>query len=49
MSGVSKVDTDPKNHTATVTFNAEKVTVEAMTKALAEGGFPLAGEPQLIK
>jgi len=49
ISGVSKVDTDSENHTATVTFDSEKTTVEAIKKALAGGGFPVEGEPKLLK
>lgn len=49
MSGVSKVETDPQNHTAIVTFNDEKVTVDALKKALSDGGFTPAGEPQFTK
>ena len=49
ISGVSQVDTDAVNHTATVTFDSEKTTVEAIKKALAGGGFPVEGEPQFRK
>ena len=49
ISGVAQFDTDTKNHTATVTFDAEKTTVEAIQKALADGGFPVKGEPQFRK
>jgi copper chaperone CopZ len=44
-----KVDTDPVNHTATVTFNDEKTNIETIKKALADGGFPVKGKPQLLK
>ena len=49
MSGVSKVDTDVEKHTATVTFDSEKITVEEIKKALADGGFPVEGEPAFLK
>jgi hypothetical protein len=32
-----------------VTFDSEKTTVEAIKKALASGGFPVEGEPKLLK
>ncbi len=44
IKGISKFDTDPENHTATVTFDNEKTNVEKMKKALADGGFPVEGE-----
>ena len=49
MSGVSKVDTDTEKHTATVTFDSEKITVDGIKKALAAGGFPVEGEPTFLK
>jgi copper chaperone CopZ len=49
MSGVSKVDTDSENHTATLIFDSEKTTVEVIKKALAGGGFPVEGEPTFLK
>ena len=49
IDGVSKVDTDPKNHTAIVTFTNEKTNVETIKKSLADGGFPIEGEPQFLK
>ena len=49
ISGVSKVDTDTEKHTATVTFDSEKTTMEAINKALADGGFPVEGEPTFLK
>ena len=49
INGVSKVDTDPINHKAIVTFDSEKTSVEKMKKALADGGFPVEGEPQFLK
>lgn len=49
INAVSKVDTDPKNHTAIVTFDNEETNIEAMKKALADGGFPVEGEPQFLK
>ena len=36
-------------NTAIVTFDNEKTNIEAMKKALADGGFPVEGEPQIIK
>jgi copper chaperone CopZ len=49
INGVLNVDTDPANHTATVTFNVKKTDVEALKKALDDGGFPVEGEPRLLK
>ena len=49
ISGVSKVDTDSEKHTATMTFDSEKTTVEAIKKALTDGGFPVEGEPTYLK
>jgi copper chaperone CopZ len=49
INGVLEVDTDPANHTATVTFNEKKTTVEAIIQALVDGGFPIEGEPQFLK
>ena len=49
IDGVSKVATDPEKHTATVTFDDTKSNLEAITKALADGGFPIEGEPEIIK
>ena len=48
INGVSKVDTDPEKHTATVTFDTKKTSVEAVKKALADGEFPVEGEPEFI-
>ena len=41
--------TDPEKQTATVTFDDKKSNLEAMKKALADGGFPVEGEPEIIK
>ena len=49
IDGVSKVATDPENHTATVTFDDKKSNLEAIKKALTDGGFPVEGEPEIIK
>jgi len=49
INGVLEVETDPANHTATVTFNVKKTNVEAIKKALADGGYPVDGETQLLK
>ena len=49
INGVAQVATDPANHTATVTFDTTKTTVDAIKKALADGDFPAEGEPQIIK
>ena len=49
IDGVLKVDTDPANHTATVTFDVKKTDVEAMKKALAKGEFPVEGEPEFLQ
>ena len=49
INGVLEIDTDPKNHTATVTFNQKKTSIEAIKKALSDGGFPVEGEPQILK
>jgi copper chaperone CopZ len=43
------VETNFKKHTATVTFDAEKTNVEALTEALAEGNFPVKGEPEFLE
>jgi len=32
-----------------VTFDVKKTTIEAIIKALADGGFPVEGEPQVLK
>ena len=49
IDGVSNVDTDPANHTTTVTFDNEKTNLETIKKALADGGFPVKGDPKIIK
>ena len=49
IDGVSKVATDQEKHTATVTFDDKKSSLEAIKKALADGGFPIEGEPEIIK
>ena len=49
IDGVSKAATDPEKHTATVTFDDTKSTLEAIKKALADGGFPVEGAPEIIK
>ena len=50
INGVAQVATDPDNHTATVTFDTKKTTLDAIKKkALADGDFPVEGEPQIIK
>jgi len=49
INGVLNVDTGPANHTATVTFNVKKTDVEALKKALDDGGFPVEGEPRFLK
>jgi len=43
------VETDFQNHTATVTFDEEKTSVDALVKALAEGKYPIQGEPEFVK
>jgi len=43
------VATDPENHTATVTFDTKKSNPEDIKKALADGGFPVEGEPETIE
>ena len=49
IDGVSKVVTDPEKHTATVRFDDSKSNPAAIKKALADGGFPVEGEPEIIK
>ena len=49
IDGVSKVATDPKNHTATVSFDDKKSNLEVIKKALTDGGFPIEGEAKIIK
>lgn len=49
IDGVLKVATDPEKHTATVTFDDTKSNLEAIKKALADGGFPVEGETEIIK
>ena len=49
INGVLEIDTDPVNHTATVTFNEKRTNVEAIIKALTDGGYPVEGEPQFLK
>ena len=49
INGVLEIDTDPANHTATVTFNQKKTNIEAIKKALSDGGFPVEGEPQVLQ
>lgn len=40
VDGVTKVDTDFKKRQATVLFDDEKTSVEALTKATNEAGYP---------
>jgi copper chaperone CopZ len=49
INGVLEIDTDPVNHTATVTFNEKRTNIETIKKALADGGYPVEGEPQVLK
>ena len=48
IDGVSNIDTDPKNHTATATFDNEKTNLETMKKSLADGGFTIEGKPLFL-
>jgi hypothetical protein len=41
--------TDFHKHTAVVTFDDEKTTVEALIQALDGGGYPIKGEPEFLK
>ena len=49
MDGISNFTTDTQNHFVTVWFDDEKTDVSAIKKALADGGFPVKGEAQLLK
>ena len=40
VDGVSKVDIDLEKREATVSFDDEKASVEALTKATTEAGYP---------
>ncbi len=40
LDGVSKADVSYKHKTATVTFNPQKVTVEQLTLATTNAGYP---------
>lgn len=40
VDGVSKVDIDLEKREATVSFDDEKTSVEALTKATTEAGYP---------
>jgi copper chaperone CopZ len=38
-----------KKHRATVTFDSDVTGVEELKGALAEGGFPVKGEPEFLR
>jgi len=46
VKGVVKVDADPTDHTALVSYDSEQTNLAAMVKALAGGGFPNAFQIQ---
>jgi len=48
VEGVSKVETDFKRHTVTVTFDEKKTDVAKIREALDDGGFPSAKEYKWI-
>ncbi len=39
---------DPKDHTATVTFETDKTNIDEMKKALAKDDYAIEGEPQFL-
>lgn len=45
VSGVTKAEVDLKQAEAVVTFDDTKATVEALTRATAEAGFPSKLKP----
>jgi len=45
---VSDVKTDYQKHTATVTFDDEKTSVDQMMEALKEDGYPVEGKPKFM-
>jgi hypothetical protein len=45
---VSDVETDDRAHTAKVTFDDEKTSVAEMSENLADGNFPVEGEPTYL-
>jgi len=49
INGVLEYAVDPANHTATVTFDNKKTTVDKIEKALSDGEFPVEGDPRFLK
>ena len=47
-AGVTKALPDAENHSVTVTYDDEKISLKNLMKALEEGGYPVEGEPQFI-
>jgi copper chaperone CopZ len=45
---VDKSDVNEYTHTATVTFDDEKTSVEKIVDALEKAGFPLGGPPKML-
>jgi len=46
--GVTGVKTDYRDHTATVTFDDEKITLEEMRDALRRENYPVEGDPEFL-
>jgi copper chaperone CopZ len=49
INGVLEYAVDPASHTATVTFDNKKTTVEKIEKALSDREFPVEGDPRFLK
>jgi copper chaperone CopZ len=44
-----KYSLNPLSFSVEVSFDAKKASVEEIVKKLAEGGYPISGEPQILE
>jgi len=49
VKGVLKTKTDLEKHTATITFDDTKTSLEKIKEKLADDGYPVIGQPKWIK
>lgn len=48
IEGVTKVETDDDKHTATVTFDDKKTTLELIKEGLKKADFPTKGKAEYL-
>jgi hypothetical protein len=49
IDGLVKYSLNPLSFSVEVSFDAKKASVEEIVKKLAEGGYPISGEPQILE